>query len=90
MQHVNGNKPEPKPKIKHMSQLQTLQKARALEVVQHALLAIVAAQGKTVEIPKADLDRISSEFRLVVEGDGDKVRLTAQRVEAVILEARNG
>lgn len=66
--------------IKHISELNAVGRARADQAIRDALLAIVAAQGKAVSIPVADLDAISQAYRLKLEIDDKFVTLTAAKV----------
>lgn len=64
---------------KHISQLDPTARARADERIRESLLAIVLQQGKPVTIPLAVLDAASQSHRLVIEVDGQEVRLSTEK-----------
>jgi len=65
----------------HINKLKPTQRAIADQSIREAMLAIVAAQGKPVTIPIADLNKIAASHRLVLEIDhkAGLVKLTAEK-----------
>jgi ribosomal 50S subunit-associated protein YjgA (DUF615 family) len=73
---------------KHISQLSAAKRARALQEVQNALLAIVANQSGAVTLPLDVLAAVSETHRLKVEID-DKAGvliLTAEKAPTQIIQ----
>lgn len=74
----------------HINKLKPTQRAIADQSIREAMLAIVAAQGKPVTIPIADLNQIAATHRLVIEVDhiAGAVTLTAQKAPEQIQDPK--
>ncbi len=74
---------------KHISQLSAADRALAAQQIGHALLAIVASQGRPVTIPVSQLDDIAATHRLKIEQENGYLVLTAEEAApAEIIEPR--
>ena len=81
----NPMKKPAKPR-KHLSQLDPTGRARAEQVMQFALLAIVQSQGKAVDIPYGIAEKIFDTHRLKITIDGGMIRLEAEKQGSQIVQ----
>lgn len=89
-------KGEPKDQPKHVSKLDKMQAARFQQDVQDVLLAIVAAQGKTVRIPLGLAQATAETHRLKFVRDTDPesgevyIELSVEKADVVIQPPKPG
>lgn len=78
---------KPNRKPKNFAELKPTERAIADQSVRDVLLAIVVAQGKTITIPIADLDRIAADNRLLLEVDRNAgvVKLRSESFAAKVI-----
>lgn len=70
---------------KHLSQLKPTERARADQLLQFALLAIVAQQKRVVAIPYEEAERIFETHRLKIALHEGKIVLAAERMPSPII-----
>ena len=70
---------------RHISQLKPTDRARADQLTQFALLAIVQSQGKTVSIPYEKAEQIFDTHRLKIVLNDGAIELSAEKQDSRIV-----